>query len=119
MGLEVKELDVTFYTNNYLLGRRPTIPLLDFPFWAQRARTFIDQYTFDQIGDHELDEFYEAIGTCTCELAEFLYSNEGSENLQSESITGRSTTYVKGFEYQICQRHLGMTGLMYRGEGRV
>ena len=117
--------DESFYASQYNIpGRKPVIPHGQFLFWAQRARTFVDQYTFNRIGERELDLFGRQIGMCICELAEHLYMNEGAENKQSESITGRSVTYIQGYEYRLCQRHLGMTGLMYRGsmyvpEGRV
>ena len=110
---------VEFYTQDYLLGRKPQLPLSEFPFWAERAAEHINQYTFNRINDVALVTHGAVIKRCNCELAEFLYMNEGSENKESESVKGRAVTYLHGTEYRMCQRHLGMTGLMYRGAGYV
>jgi len=106
-----------FYLESYLLGREPQIPLDIFPFWATRATDLIAQYTFNRIDKAQLKMHGSYIMSCACELAEHLYMNEGSENKASESIQGRSVTYEQGVPYRICQRHLSMTGLMYRGAG--
>lgn len=105
-----------FYKEKYLLGRKPKIPLQEFMYWEQVARAHIEQFTFKRITEDELSgPNGDIIGNCTCELAEFLYMNEGYENKTSESISGRSVSYKAGTEYQICKRHLGTIGLMYRG----
>lgn len=107
---------VEFYQENYLLGRKPKLPLPEFLYWEQTARRFVDNFTFNRVTQEILDgEFGDKIQQCICELAEYLYVNEGNENKQSEGISGRSVSYKQGTEYSICQRHLGMTGLMYRG----
>lgn len=108
-----------FYQESYLLSRKPKLPLPEFEYWEQTARRYVDQFTFNRISDETLEQFKEQIGQCTCELAEYLYMNEGYENKQSESISGRSASYRQGTEYTILRRHLGMTGLMYRGSGYV
>jgi len=107
--------DEQYYTEKFLLGRKPRLPLLEFEFWERQARSFIDQYTFDRIDEEALSLHGAGIADCACALAEYLYLNEGNENKASESISGRSATYLYGTEYKICQRFLGMTGLMYRG----
>ena len=104
-----------FYLDDYLRGREPQVPDELFPFWAERASEQMDQYTFDRIDKAQLKRHKTRIMSCACELAEYLYQNEGNENKSSESISGRSVTYETGVPYRICQRHLGMTGLMYRG----
>jgi hypothetical protein len=106
-----------FYLGRYLLGRSPVLPDKEFLFWERRARMYLDQYTFDRIKQDTdvLERFYSEIGNCICELAEYLYMNEGAEGKRTESVTGRAVAYIKGYEYQICQKYLSMTGLMYRG----
>jgi len=91
------------------------MPLEALPFWIDRAAELIDHYTLGRINKSALREHREAIGKCACELAEYLYQNEGSENKVSESVRGQAVTYEPGTAYRICQRHLRMTGLMYRG----
>lgn len=109
-----------FYLENFLVGRKPKLPLAEFSYWEQQARIYINQVTFDRIDQSTLDgSFFKRIGLCTCALAEYLYMNEGYENKQSESVSGRSVSYIQGTEYTICLRYLGMTGLMYRGAGDV
>jgi len=112
MGYATRE----FYEESYLLGRKPKLPLSEFDYWEQTARRFIDQFTLNRITEEILaGEDAVSISHCVCELAEFLYMNEGNENKQSESVSGWSTSYRTGTEYAICRRHLGMTGLLYRG----
>lgn len=108
-----------FYQESYLLGRKPKLPLSEFEYWEQSARRYVDEFTFNRITEDVLATYSQQIGQCTCELAEFLYTNEGYENKQSESILGRSASYRVGTEYTILRRHLGMTGLMYRGSAYV
>ena len=111
-------IDRTFYVDEYLLGREPVLSETDFDYWEAQARFWVDFYTFGRIKKDAnlLEEFKSDIGIALCELAEFLYNSEGSIDKQSESISGgRSTTYIKGIEYNICLKHLFMTGLMYRG----
>ena len=106
---------VAFYRKQYLRGTEPRLPLDALPFWIDRAAEQINEYTFNRIDKSSLRLHGDAIGKCACALAEHLYLNEGSENKASESVKGRSVTYKQGTPYEICQRHLGMTGLMYRG----
>jgi len=107
--------DLDYYLNDYLLGGKPKMPPDRFLFWEKRARAWIDKLTFNRINESAIDRYGEAIRQCACELAEWLYVNEDSEGKVQESITGRSATYVVGTPYHICQRHLQMTGLLYRG----
>lgn len=105
-----------FYVEDYLLGRTPKLPIKEFKYWEKSAREYIDFYTFNRIEEDMLTGSTGiAIKSCVCELAEYLYLNEGSAGLASESISGRSVSYKLGTEYYICQKHLSMTGLMYRG----
>ena len=117
MRCDMPYATVKFYQQSYLLGREPQMPLDSFPFWAERATEQIDHYTFNRIGKESLAMHKKRIGKCACELAEYLYQNEGNENKAAESNQGWSVTYEKGVPYRICQRHLAMTGLMYRGSG--
>lgn len=110
---------IDFYLGNYLLGRKPVLPLPEFSYWENKARRYIDDYTFKRITQDVLDgEFGEVIRECACELSEYLYVNEGREGKQSESISGRSVTYTIGTEYHVCRKYLGNTGLMYRGANK-
>jgi len=110
---------VKFYQETYLLGREPPMPLEAFPFWEARAAEQINHFTLGRIDKSALITHKKRIGKCACELAEFLYENEGNENKASESTSGRSVVYEQGTPYRICLRHLLMTGLMYRGQGHA
>ena len=59
--------DETFYTEKYLLGRKPVIST-GFPFYARQASQLIDQYTFNRLKD--ASEASEEVQMCCCELAE-------------------------------------------------
>ena len=110
-----------FYLGQYLLGRNAVLPRNEFLFWEKKARAYLDQLTFNRIQRDRglIDKHLNEIGGCLCELAEFLYLNEGSENKVSEAIPGRSVAYQKGTERAICRRWLDETGLTYRGWGRA
>ena len=107
--------DETFYTVSYLLGRKPVLPPSDFAFWFKQASVKIDQYTFDRITPKLFEQFKNELGQCACELAEYMYRSEGTEDKQSESVAGMSVTYIQGYTRRVCLKHLGATGLMYRG----
>jgi len=91
--------------------------LSDFPFWEQEAARLVDLYMFDRLKDYSVVP--HAVKSCVCELAEYLYLNEGNENKSSEGIAGRSVTYRQGTPYRIIQRHLLTMGLLYRGSNYV
>ena len=118
-GKPIVYATVKFYQKTYLRGTDPRMPLDVFPFWVDRATEQINHFTLNRIDKAALYKYGVQIGKCACELAEFLYVNEGSENKASESVQGRSVVYEQGTPYRTCQRHLGMTGMMYRGAGRA
>lgn len=106
---------VDFYVNDYLLGKKPVLPLGDFNYWESKASTYIEQYSLNRINEEARVEHADKLSKCVCELAEYLYINEGIENKTTESVSGHSASYIRGVEYFICQRHLGNLGLLYRG----
>lgn len=112
-------VSLAYYVADFLLGKKPKLPPSDFAYWEKSARRIVDYYTFNRITPKILEEHKNPISQCVCELAEFLYMNEGSENKVNESVAGRSTSYIVGYDYDICAKHLMGTGLMYRGGGSV
>ena len=108
--------DPIYYKNHYHFGGNTIIPTKNFKFWSRRARNIIDELTFNRIDSCDIPE---QVKQCTCELAEYLYMNEGNENKSSESIAGRSVTYNKNTVYNIVRRNLFITGLLYRGGNYV
>ena len=115
--------DSDFYTREYLGGRAAVIPSAYFPFYARKASSYIDQYTFDRIGN----TVPEAVRLCCCELAETLYRFDNSPSLNgvsNERVGDISVTYesaelkrqnlpktIKG----VISSWLACTGLLYRG----
>ena len=59
--------DEKFYTENYLMGRKPVISA-GFPFYARQASQVIDQHTFGRLKDAQ--DVPELVKMCCCELAE-------------------------------------------------
>jgi len=109
-----------FYVDEFLRGKQRKLPPEDFEFWVMQAQGYVDEYTFNSIKNNpdNLLNYKEEIERCACELAEYLYENEGYKNKKSETISDRSAAYKIGVEYYICQNNLLMTGLMYRGSNR-
>jgi len=108
--------DLEFYKQDFLIGRKSAIPDDDFLFYSSKATTTIDELTFNRLLQNEYNEgIMKKVKLCCCELAEHHYLYEGTEGKTQENISGYSATYAKGIEYQIAQRYLTMTGLLYRG----
>ncbi|MBQ6169787.1 MAG: hypothetical protein IJK30_07520 [Ruminococcus sp.] len=119
------------------------IPEERFSYYSARASEYIDQQTFDRLVKGIPEELTDKVSSCCCELAENLYSfsaaSSGSENnggavsgIASEKIGQYSITYRSAAEnisamlngsgaglldllYSVISKHLGSTGLLYRG----
>lgn len=117
--------DNSFYTDEYLQGRNPTISA-GFNYYARNASKIIDLYTFGRlegVGDIPKD-----VKFCCCELAELIFENETQSrdigNKTSERIGSYSVSFsskadsedaFKSKQYDIVIKWLGNTGLCYRG----
>ena len=131
--------DYTYYSGSYCGS---LIPESKFGYCAARASEYIDQQTYDRLSAGVPAELTNKVSSCCCELAENIFrfsavSGSGAgTNIVSEkngqySITYQSasetisaqlngTSYGKGaglsdLLYNIVSKHLGMTGLLYRG----
>ncbi len=128
--------DIDFYTNIFLGN---TLSSSDGDKYLRRASIKINDLTFNRasliqksvISDEnvsaEVQDEWLLIQECCCELAEFLYSQNGSANdgfsKKSESVDGWSVSYATGIESRsyinnevrnIIEEYLGNTGLMCR-----
>ena len=116
--------DSDFYTREYLSGRQAVISPAVFPYYARKASSYIDQYTFDGI---DADNVPDVVKMCCCELAETLFRLENSPSFNgvtSERVGDISRTYESG---EVKQQSLNVsiknvvhawllnTGLLYRG----
>jgi hypothetical protein len=116
--------DSDFYMREYLGGKQAVISPALFPFYARKASSYIDQYTFDRLQGAEIPE---AVKMCCCELAETLYRIENSptyNGVASERVGDISVNYESGASRQqslnnsiksVITTWLINTGLMYRG----
>jgi hypothetical protein len=119
------------------------IPEEQFNYCAARASEYIDQQTYDRISAEIPEELTNKISSCCCELAENIYrfsaassgsgtSSGAGADISSEKIGQYSVTYHTGAEtisallngndtglndllYSTISRHLGNTGLLYKG----
>ncbi len=109
---------------------------------AERASDYLDAVTFGRLCDGMPVEYTAQIMRCCCEMAEQIYSISlsaeaeesatGTSSKASESIGAYSVTYrtaAEGISAQlhgtsagledllqiIARKHLGRTGLLYRG----
>lgn len=117
--------DEMFYTDKYLLGRKPVISA-GFPFYARSASQVIDRYTFDRLKG--LEVVPEAVQICCCELAESVYRREKQQKETSGKTSEKIGTYSVSFgsaqesaaaagreQREIIMKWLADTGLCYRG----
>lgn len=117
--------DEGFYTDRYLLGRKPVISA-GFDFYSRQASQVIDSYTFGRL--KQTAKIPEAVRLCCCELAEAEFSREKqkrdsggktSEKIGTYSISfassGESDSAYAGEQEAIVMKWLGGTGLCYQG----
>lgn len=120
---EVKGMYATFedYKAIFLLGRNALIPESEFAFWSTQASGYIDNATFNRLGNEEiLLEHKERVVKAACGVAELLYKNNLSPKIKSQSIGSFSQTFIDEKTMQddiqaVLSRELGLTGLLYRG----
>lgn len=116
--------DYSFYTENYLQGRKAVLDAASFPFWERKASQMVRSLTFGNIDESGV--IPEPVQLCVCEVAETLYRQEKAEGsgkaITSEKVGGHSVTYQlktaaeKQMEiYSIVNTWLADTGLMYAG----
>ncbi len=117
--------DEGFYTDRYLLGRKPVISA-GFDFYSRQASQVIDSYTFGRL--KQTAKIPEAVRLCCCELAEAEFSGEKqkrdsggktSEKIGTYSVSfassGESDSAYAGEQEAIVMKWLGGTGLCYQG----
>ncbi len=117
--------DEGFYTDRYLLGRKPVISA-GFDFYSRQASQVIDSYTFRRL--KQTAKIPEAVRLCCCELAEAEFSREKqkrdsggktSEKIGTYSVSfassGESDSAYAGEQEAIVMKWLGGTGLCYQG----
>jgi hypothetical protein len=117
--------DEGFYTDRYLLGRKPVISA-GFDFYSRQASQVIDSYTFGRL--KQTAKIPEAVRLCCCELAEAEFSREKqkmdsggktSEKIGTYSVSfassGESDSAYAGEQEAIVMKWLGGTGLCYQG----
>ena len=117
--------DEGFYTDRYLLGRKPVISA-GFDFYSRQASQVIDSYTFGRL--KQTAKIPEAVRLCCCELAEAEFSREKqkrdsggktSEKIGTYSVSftssGERDSAYAGEQEAIVLKWLGGTGLCYQG----
>ena len=106
--------DEGFYTDRYLLGRKPVISA-GFDFYSRQASQVIDSYTFGRLKQ-------------TAKIPEAVFSREKqkrdsggktSEKIGTYSVSfassGESDSAYAGEQEAIVMKWLGGTGLCYQG----
>lgn len=117
--------DEGFYTDRYLLGRKPVISA-GFDFYSRQASQVIDRYTFGRL--KQMTTIPETVRLCCCELAEVEFSREKQKRDSSGKTSEKIGTYSVNFassgesdsayareQEAIVMKRLGDTGLCYRG----
>lgn len=105
-----------------------------FWYFARKASTYIDKFTFGRINEGNVDSF-PSLQPCVCDMADVLFFEEskkaqgnGGKEKKSETTDGYSVTYVtEGRDgelweekltrklYSIAKLYLINTGLLYLG----
>lgn len=114
--------DYSFYTTEF---NGSLIPEQDFTYRASKASEYINNVTFDRITPELLESDEAAalkIKSCCCALAESDYRFDQNSDKSSEKIGNYSVTYNnkpdserKSDRWEVVDRYLGGTGLLYRG----
>lgn len=117
--------DEKFYTENYLMGRKPVISA-GFPFYARQASQVIDQHTFGRLKD--VQDVPELVKMCCCELAEEEFRREKQQRDSGGKTAEKIGTYSVSFGAArdldeasrlglryIVKKWLEDTGLCYQG----
>jgi len=103
-------VDVKWYKNKYLLGRQPTLPLLEFAYWENQARSEININNVDI----KMRNAPDYLKKCVCEVAEYLYHRKVNnlDNVTGFSNDGYSVSQnSKDKTREIIVRHLSGTEL--------
>lgn len=127
----VAYVDFVYYETVYL---GTLLNELQFNKRAKSASRYLDYFTFNR--SKTVDPVTDDIKDCICEMAECIHSFEsintstlsGNSGVKSESIDGYSVTYLtegkdgevsyqtlKRKLYQIVEKYLSGTELLYRG----
>ena len=118
--------DNEFYTGTYRKNNNPLVPIELFGFYARKASSYINQYTFDNIGENVPN----TVKLCCCDLAEALYNIDNSLSaggISSERVGDVSVNYeseeikrqnLPKTVRNIIYSWLGDTGLLFSG-GRL
>jgi hypothetical protein len=118
--------DATFYTDKYLLGRKPVISA-GFDYYARGASRVMNSLTFGRID--KLSELTDDIQMCCCEMAEYCYTNEKERKAAGGKASEKIGTYTVTFSdkaqsqedistadaNRTMNKWLSNTGLLYRG----
>lgn len=118
--------DETFYTDKYLLGRKPVISA-GFDYYARSVSQIMNNMTFGRID--KLPELTDDIRMCCCELAENCYTNEKERKAAGGKTSEKNGTYSVTYSEKVLSRYdidpvdtmhiinkwLSGTGLLYRG----
>lgn len=117
--------DEKYYTEKYLLGRKPVISS-GFPFYARQASQVIDQHTFGRLKD--VQDVPELVKMCCCELAEEEFWREKQQRDSGGKTAEKIGTYSVSFGAArdldeasrlglryIVKKWLEDTGLCYQG----
>ena len=124
--------DYEYYISEYLLGKTPTVPETEFPYWEKQAEAEVNSLTFCRLKGMIVDE----VKDCTCAIVELLYRAHsvseqafqagGAGPLASYSNDGESGTYdlsqsvytesgKRAEIKRLVYKYLGNTGLLYAG----
>lgn len=118
--------DDAFYKDTYLLGKKPVISA-GFGFYARSASRIMNSLTFGRID--KLSVLTDDIQMCCCEIAERCYTNEKTYKAAGGKTSEKNGTYSVSYSekalsdseintadaYQIMNKWLSETGLLYRG----
>lgn len=118
--------DAAFYSDKYLLGRKPVI-IAGFDYYARSTSRIMNTLAFGRID--KLEDLTDDIRMCCCEMAEHCFTNEKERKAAggkaSEKIGTYSATFSDKAQSQedislsdagrIMNKWLSETGLLYRG----
>ena len=111
--------DYNYYVSDYCSAlKEPEIPDDHIEWYLKKAEVFLNSLFLRTIPQ---TPYSQRISNACCEIAECFYRTEKREGISKEENDGYSVTFSSEgssalkLAYNIAVKHLGLSGLLYRG----
>ncbi len=114
--MQMPDVSYEYYLSDYCCGREGRLTAGDFDFYCRRATEEVALRINPQCDVSASNSVRNAV----CEAAELIFTCAASGDIKSETVDGYSVTYKDTAPTarqlaHILEKHLGGSGLLYRG----